>query len=251
LIQRKAIDFPRRKVPVKRAGSGLRCSQEITNVSADMKSDTQLKQDVLDELIWDPKINLASDINVAVESGVVTLTGHVGSHAEKQAVGKAVQRIKGVRVLAADLNIRLTGQSKREDSDICRAAQRALDWNALVPGTVQAAAEKGWLTLSGEVQWDYQRSEAEKTVRYLNGLMGVSNAITLKPAVTERDLREGIQDALKRHADREAEKIQVIVDGTRVILRGKVDSFAEMKAVIGAAWAAPGVIGVTNELAVG
>lgn len=214
-----------------------------------MKTDAQLKQDVLDELTWDPKV-YATDIGVIVKDGVVTLTGHLGSFAEKYAAEKAAQRVKGVRVLATELNVRLADAFKHTDSDIAGAAERALDWNTLVPGTVQAKVEKGWLTLKGEVQWDYQRREAERAVRYLNGVAGVTNTITVKPTVTAGDLKKGIQEALKRHADREAEKIQVLVDGSRVTLRGKVDSFADMNATIGAAWAAPGVAGVINELVV-
>lgn len=214
-----------------------------------MKTDAQLKQDVLDELTWDPKVG-ATDIGVIVKDGIVTLTGHLGSYAEKDAAEKAAQRVKGVRVLATELNVRLATPFKRTDSDIAGAAQRALDWNTLVPGTVQAKVEKGWLTLKGEVQWDYQRREAERAVRYLNGVVEVSNTITVKPTVAAGDLKKGIQEALKRHADREAEEIQVFVDGSRVTLRGKVDSFADMNATIGAAWAAPGVAGVTNELTV-
>ena len=214
-----------------------------------MKTDAQLKQDVLDELTWDPKVN-ATDIGVIVKDGIVTLTGHLGSYAEKDAAEKAAQRVKGVRVLATELNVRLATPFKRTDSDIAGAAQRALDWNTLLPGTVQAKVEKGWLTLKGEVQWDYQRREAERAVRYLNGVVEVSNTITVKPTVAAGDLKKGIQEALKRHADREAEEIQVFVDGSHVTLRGKVDSFADMNATIGAAWAAPGVAGVTNELTV-
>ena len=214
-----------------------------------MKTDTQLKKDVLDELTWDPKVD-ATDIGVIVKDGVVTLTGHLGSFAEKYAAEKAAQRVKGVRVLATELNVRLADAFKHTDSDIAGAAQRALDWNTLVPGTVQAKVEKGWLTLKGEVQWDYQRRMAEKAVRYHNGVVVVSNLTTVKPAVTSVDVKKGIQEALKRHADREAEQIQVFVEGSRVTMRGKVDSLADMNAAIGAAWGAPGVASVANELMV-
>ena len=214
-----------------------------------MKTDAQLKQDVIDELTWDPKVD-AKDIGVIIKDGIVTLTGHPGSYAEKYAAEKAAQRVQGVRVLATELNVRLTTSFEHTDSDIAGAAQRALDWNTLVPATVQAKVEKGWLALKGEVQWDYQRREAERAVRYLSGVLGVNNLITVKPTVTAGDLKKEIQDALKRHADREAEKIQVSVAGSRVTLRGKVDSWADMNAAVGAAWSAPGVASVMNELAV-
>jgi osmotically-inducible protein OsmY len=215
-----------------------------------MKTDAQLKQDVLDELTWEPKVDPAN-IGVIVKDGVVTLTGHLGSFAEKYAAEKAAQRVTGVRVMTTELNVRLDDPFKHTDSDIATAAQRALDWNTLVPATVQAKVEKGWMTLKGEVQWDYQRRAAEKAVRYLGGVTGVSNLITVKPTVTAGDLKKGIQSALERHADREAAKIQVFVDDSRVTLRGKVDSFADMNAVTGAAWSAPGVTAVANELTVG
>lgn len=214
-----------------------------------MKTDAQLQQDVLEELAWDPKLD-AADIGVIVKDGVVTLTGHLGSYGEKYAAEKAAQRVKGVRVLATELSVRLADPFRRTDADIAAAAQHALEWNTLVPTTVQAKVEKGWLTLKGEVQWDYQRREAERSVRFLNGVVGVSNTITVKPAVASSDIRKGIQEALQRHADREAGKIQVFVDGSRVTLRGKVDSIADMHAVTGAAWSAPGVASVINELTV-
>ena len=215
-----------------------------------MKTDAQLKQDVLDELAWDPKVD-AADIGVIVKDGVVNLTGHLGSFAEKYAAEKAAQRVKGVRVIATEIDVRITAPSKHTDPDIAAAAQRALDWNALVPGTVQAKVEKGWLTLRGEVQWEYQRREAERAVRYLNGVVGLSNSISVNPAPVTGDLKKAIRQALERHADREADKIEVIVDGSRVTLKGKVDSWPDMNAALGAAWSAPGVAGVVNELTIG
>jgi osmotically-inducible protein OsmY len=214
-----------------------------------MKTDAQLKKDVFDELAWDAKVNPA-DIGIIVKDGVVTLIGHLGSFAEKYAAEKAAQRVKGVRVIATELAVKLGTPFKRSDSEIAGAAQRALDWNTFVPGTVQAKVEKGWLTLKGDVPWDFQRKEAARILRNLNGVLGVSNFIEVTPTVSAGDLKKGIQAALERHADREAEKIQVLVDGARVTLRGKVDSFADMNAAVAAAWSASGVASVTNELAI-
>jgi osmotically-inducible protein OsmY len=174
-----------------------------------MKTDARIKQDVLDELTWDPKVDSAN-IGVIVNDSVVTLTGHLGSLAEKYAAEKAAQRVKGVRVIATELSVRLETPFKRSNAEIAAAAQQALDWNTI----------------------------------------GVSNFILVTPTVSTGELKKGIQAALERHADREAEKIQVLVEGSTVKLRGEVDSISDMNAVLDAAWFAAGVTGVTNELRV-
>ena len=223
-----------------------------------MKSDAQLQQEILQELDWDPAVD-ATDVGVIVKDGVVTLAGHLGTFAEKYAAERAAQRVRGVRVVCVELEVRLADPFKREDSEIAATAQRSLDWNTLVPGNVHAMVEKGWVTLTGDVQWDYQRKAAERAVRYLRGVVGLSNLITVKglthlitvePAVSSADVKKGIQEALERHAGREAQKLQVVVDGSRVTLRGAVDSWADVRAALGAAWSAPGVASVVNELTV-
>ena len=155
-----------------------------------------------------------------------------------------------MKALAVELEVRLSSPFKRSDTDIAEAAQRALDWNVLVPGNVQAMVEKGWITLKGEAEWDYQRGAAERAVRDLHGVVGVTNLVTVKPSVSSTDIKKSIHDALARQAEREAKQLQILVDGSRVTLRGKVDSWADRRAVQSAAWSAAGVSTVVNDLTV-
>jgi osmotically-inducible protein OsmY len=215
-----------------------------------MKTDAQLKKDVTAELEWEPSIN-ASHVGVAVQDGVVTLTGHLSTFAEKYAIERAVQRVQGVKAIAVELDVKLEPGHKRSDSEIATAVESGLLWHALVPAErIKVKVEKGWVTLSGEVDWEYQRQNAEKAVRPLTGVVGVSNAITLKPSVTPVKVADRIRDALARHAEREAKHIEVMVSGSAVTLRGTVDSWAERNAAFGAAWSAPGVLSVVNEIRV-
>jgi osmotically-inducible protein OsmY len=215
-----------------------------------MKADAQLKADVSAELDWEPSIN-ASHVGVAVDNGVVTLTGHLDTFAEKFAVERAVQRVQGVRAIALELDVKLEPGHKRSDSEIAAAAESALKWHSLVPEEkIQVKVEKGWVTLKGEVDWDYQRRSAEQAVHPLTGVVGVSNTITLKSRTTPTNVANRIREALTRHAEREARHIEVIVNGSAVTLRGNVDSWAERAAAYGAAWSAPGVLSVVNEVKV-
>lgn len=215
-----------------------------------MKSDAQLRSDILAELNWEPAIN-ATEIGVIVKDGVVTLTGHLDSYAHKRAAERAAQRVRGVKALATELAVKLGAGYERTDADIALAAEHALEWNVLVPeDRIRAMAEKGWITLSGEVDWEYQRATAEKAVRDLLGVTGVSNLITVKPKFDASDVANKIRDALARQADREARKIEIVVNGAEVTLRGKVHSWAERTAAQGAAWSAPGVATVVNNLVV-
>jgi len=216
-----------------------------------MKSDSQLKQDVSTELDWDPSIN-ASQVGVAVKEGVVTLSGHLDTYAEKHAVERAAQRVQGVKAIAVELDVKLAPGHQRSDSEIAAAAESALKWHSLVPAErLQVKVEKGWVTLKGEVDWEYQRRSAEKVIRPLTGVIGLSNAVTLKPSTSPANVANRIRDALTRHAEHEAKHIEVIVNGSVVTLRGKVDSWPERTAAYGAAWSAPGVMSVVNELTVG
>ena len=215
-----------------------------------MKTDAQLKADVSAELEWEPSIN-ASHVGVAVDNGVVTLTGHLDTFAEKFAVERAVQRVQGVRAIALELDVKLEPGRKRSDSEIAAAAESALKWHSLVPEEkIQVKVEKGWVTLKGEVDWDYQRRSADQAVHPLTGVVGVSNTITLKSRTTPTNVANRIREALARHAEREAKHIEVIVNGSAVTLRGNVDSWAERGAAYGAAWSAPGVLSVVNEIKV-
>ena len=215
-----------------------------------MKTDTQLRDDVQAELSWDPAFK-ASDIGVIVKDGVVTLTGHLSSHAEKYAAERAVQRVHGVKAVAVEMTVKLPFGNERTDADIAMAAERALEWNVLVPdGKIRPVVEKGWLTLQGEVEWGYQRSAAEGAVRDLMGVTGVSNLVKVTPKLSPADVEKKIHDALSRQADREARRLSISVDGSQVTLRGVVHSWAERDAVQGAAWATPGVSVVVNDLLV-
>lgn len=213
-----------------------------------MKSDAQLKKDVEAELEWEPSIN-AAEVGVAVKDGVVTLSGHLDTFVEKYEVEHVVQRVAGVRAVAVEIDVKLTSGSKRSDSEIAHAVETAFAWHSSVPAErVQAKVEKGWVTLSGEVDWEYQRAAAANLVRPLVGVVGVSNAIVLKPRTTPDNIGKRIRDALTRQAEREAKGIEVHVNGSTAVLRGSVHSLAERVAAQGAAWSAPGITRVDNEL---
>lgn len=215
-----------------------------------MKSDAQLKSDILAELNWDPVVK-ATDVGVIVKDGVVTLTGHLASYAEKCAVERAVERVKGVKALAIEMKVRLAEAYERTDADIAWAVKRALEWNVLVPDDkLHPMVENGWVTLSGDLDWEYQRRAAERAVRDLMGVTGVTNLIKIEPKVSSALIEKGIHDALERQANQEAKQIQIAISGSQVTLRGKVHSWAERTAAHHAAWSAPGVASVVNNLLV-
>ncbi len=216
-----------------------------------MKTDAHIKADVTDELAWDPAVN-ATGIGVAVKDGVVTLTGHLDSYAEKHAVERAVKRVAGVRGIALELDVKLAAEHKRSDSDIAQAAATALQLNSLVPDEkIQVLVENGRVTLTGEVDWSYQLASAEQCVRPLAGVSGLSNRITIKSRASSKDVGAQITAALTRQAAREAKHITVEVEGSVVTLWGKVHSLAEREAAVGAAFSARGVSRVVDKLEVG
>jgi osmotically-inducible protein OsmY len=213
-----------------------------------VKTDAQLKADVTDELKWDEAVN-AADIGVMVKDGVVTLTGHLDSFAEKHAVEHAVRRVAGGRGIALELDVKLTSEYQRSDSEIARSAADALRLNSLVPeGKVQVEVENGWVTLTGEVDWGYQFASAEQCIRPLAGVRGLFNEITIKPRVKGEDIATRITAALARQAMREARHIGIEVEGGVVTLSGKVHSLAEHDAAVGVAFSAPGVSHVVDRL---
>ena len=214
------------------------------------KTDAQLKQDVVNELEWDPAID-ATHIGVAVDKGVVILTGHLHTFAAKHAVEQAVKRVAGVRAYALELDVQLDPKHQRGDAAIAAAIETAFRWHAQIPeDRIQVKVEKGWVTLTGEVDWDYQRHNAELVVRPLTGVVGVVNDITIRQRTAPEFVARRIRDALARYADEEWRGIEVKVDGSTVTLLGQVNSWAERSAVQGAAWAAPGIMQVVNELQV-
>lgn len=215
-----------------------------------MKTDAQLKRDVESELAWEPAVD-AAGVGVAVKDGVVTLTGHLATFGEKHAVERAVQRVQGVRATAIEIDVKLAPGHKRGDTEIAAAVLNALAWHTEVPTErVRARVENGWITLEGEVEWDYQRNAAANAVRHLTGVVGVSNGITLKPRATPADVNQRIRDALTRCAQDEAKRIEVQITGATATLRGSVGSWGERGAAERAAWAAPGISSVINLLKV-
>lgn len=215
-----------------------------------MKSDLQLQRDVAEELRWDPSVN-EKEIAVAVKDGVVTLRGAVDSYAQKYAAERAAEHVSGVRALAEELSVRLPGEHVRDDSEIAHAAVDALTWDVRIPNTrITVTVKKGWVTLRGEVDWQYQKEAAELAVRYLTGVKGVSNVITLTPTVSSQDIKAKIENALKRSAEIEAERILVETTGGKVTLKGNVRSWTERRDAERAAWAGPGVREVDDRLVV-
>ena len=211
--------------------------------------DLQLRQDVVDELEYEPSID-AAHIGVAVDKGVVTLTGHVASYAEKQAAIAAVRRIKGVRAIADEIEVRYPSDKKASDDEIAKRAIDILDWDTMVPsGSIQVMVHDGWITLTGSVDWHYQRKHAEEDVRKLSGVRGVINTVEIKPSVQAEDVKRKIEQALKRYAEIDANAIRVTVpERNKVVLEGKVGTWDERHAVVTAAWSAPGVQSVEDRM---
>ena len=213
-----------------------------------MKTDKQLQTDVIAELSWEPSVH-AAEIGVEVKDGVVTLAGHVGSYAEKWNAERAAQRVSGVKALAVEMDVNLSALGKRSDADIARSAENVLSWAASVPdGAIKVMVEGGWITLSGAVDWQYQKQAASDAVRFLIGVQGVSDQIAIKPTVIMKAVKADIEAALNRRATRESKKISVKVDGADVTLTGTVHSYAERELATNSAWGTPGVRNVVDEM---
>ena len=213
-----------------------------------MKTDSQLQQDVSAELKWEPSVH-AARIGVEVKSGVVTLAGQVDSYAEKWNAERAAQRVAGVKALATELKVHLDGPSQRTDADIAGAVENVLDWTSSLPaGAIQVLVQGGWVTLSGKVDWQYQREAAKDSVRYLLGVVGVSDQIAIKPSVSATAVKSDIEAALKRTAVADAQKIHVEVLGNEVTLTGSVHNWAERETANNSAWGTAGVRKVTDNL---
>jgi osmotically-inducible protein OsmY len=216
-----------------------------------MKADSDIKRDVEAELRWDPDIN-PTDIGVAVKDGVVTLTGFVRSYTEKWQAERDAKRVAGVVGVANDIEVRLPTSSQRPDPEIARDAVAALKHELPYSyETMKVIVKDGWLTLEGTAEWNYQRVRAEEAVRRVNGIKAVSNLILLKPSVAPSEIKAKIEEAFRRSAEVDAQRITVEAHGSEVILRGRVRSWAERQEAERAAWRAPGVTKIDNRITIG
>lgn len=216
------------------------------------RTDEELQQDVLAELAWEPRLQ-PNEIGVTVDGGVVTLTGWVENYAKKWAAERAAHRLANVRSVANDIEVRLPTSALRTDPEIAAAATRVLEWDAFVPvAQLDVTVSDGWVVLRGDVEWEYQRRAAERVIRRLSGVRGVTNGISVRPQtlLTPSDLRHRIEAALVRSVQTDAEQIGVEVQGDAVVLTGVVRSWLERQEAERIAWSAPGVAVVDNHITV-
>lgn len=214
------------------------------------KTDSQLQQDILAELRWDPKIN-AAHIGVEVSKGVVTLSGHVDSFVEKWNAEQAVKRVPGVKILAVELDVMLPNDNKRSDTEIALAVSNALKHNIYrLDQFVKAKVEAGIVTLTGEAQWQYQVDAATNAIRYLAGVVGINNRVLLKPSISVSAVKKDIDDAIQRRARNDMKNIQVEIKGNEVLLSGKVEDWSERNLAIDAAWGVVGVQKVSDQMTI-
>ena len=215
-----------------------------------MKTDSQLHKDVLDALTFEPSLD-AANIGIAVKDGVVTLTGEVASHAERWTAERVAKRVAGVRGFVEDIQVNLPEKHQRTDTQIAQAVLSTLKWDINVPHeALQVKVEEGWVTLTGSVDWQYQKNHAESAARFLTGVRGVTNIIQVKPHIMPKDVQAKIEQAFDRQTYIDASRIWVEVSGGKVTLRGNVASYAERDEAEEAAWSAAGVTEVKNEIMV-
>ncbi len=215
-----------------------------------MKTDAQLQNDVMAELKWDASIN-AAKIGVEVSNGIVTLSGHVDNFGDKWSAEKAAQKVSGVKALAVEIDVVLPGASNRNDTDIARTAKNVLEWTTDWPkNLVKVMVEDGWVTLTGELNYEFQKRVAMDAVRHLMGVKGVSNQIVIKQTLTPSSVKSDIEAALKRRALTDAQEIMVSVDGGKVTLTGVVHSWSERDMVSDSVWNTTGVTSVNDNISV-
>jgi osmotically-inducible protein OsmY len=219
-------------------------------MAVSVRSDEEIQRDVLEELKWDARLQ-PNEIGVIVKNGIVTLTGWIDSYLKKVAAEEDAQRVPGVKAVVNDIEVRLPGSAERTDADLAKAVLDALRWDAAVPAdNIEVTVDHGWVTLKGEVEYAFQKREAERVVERIAGVKGVTNLIEVRPRVTPEDLKEKIRQALVREAQLDASHITVDVQGGKIILRGRVRSYAEKKAAEEVAWHTPGVTDVENQIEV-
>jgi osmotically-inducible protein OsmY len=232
-----------------RAGNAF-CVLGKASTEETIMIDLTLREDILDELEFDPSID-AAHIGVAVDNGIVTLSGHVSSYWEKTTAENVVRHVKGVKGIAEEIEVRLTGHKGTADDEIAKRAVNAITWNVSIPrDKVQVKVQDGWLTLSGKVEWQYQKNAAAEAVRGLAGVVGVTNQIEITPRASGADIKKRIEDALKRAAATEAQAIRVNVAEGRVTLEGKVKDWSDRQAAERAAWSSPGVTTVDDRISI-
>jgi osmotically-inducible protein OsmY len=230
-------------------------TRPVTQANAegsDERTDEDIQRDVLAELAWDARVQ-PNEVGVAVKNGIVTLMGWVDSFIKKWAAEDAALRVRGVHAVVNDIDVRLPTSAERTDVDIAAAVMRALEWDAMIPTErIKVTVSKGWVTLRGEVDWGFQRMDAERVARRVTGVRGVTNLITVRSRATSspEDLKRKIEDALVRSAQTDASRITVEVDANKVILKGTVRSWAERQEAERVAWSAPGITAVDNRITV-
>jgi osmotically-inducible protein OsmY len=219
-------------------------------LEVNMKSDSEIERDVKEELQWDPDLD-ATDIAVSVKNGVVTLAGFVRSFTDKYEAESAAKRVAGVRGVANDIEVRIPSVDERPDPDIARDAVAAIKSQLPISSeNIKVVVKSGWVTLEGQVEWQYQKNTAETAVRRIKGVKGVSNLIMLKPRAEPTEIKQKIMDAFKRNAELDANRIQVETNGSEVILKGTVRSWIEREEAERVAWSAPGVTKVEDRIVV-
>lgn len=215
-----------------------------------MTTDSELKKAVLDELSWEPSVD-AAHVGVTTHAGVVTLTGHVQSYSHKLAAEKAAAQVKGVKAVAQEIEVKLPFDIERSDEDIAAAAIDRLGWNTSVPDdAIKVKVEKGWLTLSGAVDWHFEKDAAERDIRWLSGVVGVSNQIVVKPSVNASNVKNDIESALHRSWYYDPNTINVSAQGGKITLTGKVSTWNARRLAASTAWSAPGALSVENDIVV-